>query len=96
MPADKDAVKAQLLSWFETAMRVSLPFLIGVAGYTFTELKSIDKRVTVIERDLANADGPGVKASLDTLRVQMAVTQQQLTQVATAVDKIDRKLEGLP
>lgn len=87
-------LKSRFTEWFEIGARIALPILLGVAGWTFTAISSLDKRVTIVERDLSHADTNTLKASLDALKVQMAVTQQQVGAISAMLEKIDRRLEA--
>jgi hypothetical protein len=91
-----DATTAKFIGWFETAMRLAIPPLLGIAAWAYMQIVALDRRVTIIENSGHSGDVTSLKASVESLKIQGAVMQQQMATVVRAVENIERKLERGP
>lgn len=78
-----DAARAKVQTWLEVSMRIALPILLGIAGWTHTQLLSLDRRVTTIEAQ---------RAELTTLMAEVRAQQARNTEL---LQRLDERLAAL-
>lgn len=87
----KSATIAAAMKLFDVAIRVSIPPLLGVAGWAYTSINDLQGRVHYIEQtrytqEDRDKDMGGVNSALQIVIVNQAVTSSKL-------DAIEKKLD---
>ena len=86
-------VIVRMLTIYEIVQNIGFPILMGGFVFLFSQAQDHENRVTVLEQAVVHADTKTMKDSLDVVKVQMAVTQTQISSLANVVDRIERKLD---
>ena len=95
----ESAVRAVLMRVFEGAMRIAVPLLLGIAGWTMTTLVDHESRLryiegtryTLVDRD---RDVKDVATRLESLAVGQAAMQEKIAGMAGLVERIEKRLDG--
>lgn len=91
--------KEKALWGFDVLVKVSVPLLLGVAGWTFTSLQDHEKRLNVIEatrytRKDAETETRLTREMLSTIRQTQAVVLEKLSSQEKQIDKIVKALDS--
>lgn len=71
-------------SWtLDVIVKLSMPFLIGVAGWTFTELQNHEKRLIILE---------ATHYSKEDAEVENRVQRESLSEIRTVVSVVKEKM----
>lgn len=89
--ANDERVVAAAIKILDVAVRAAFPFLLGVAGWTFTSIKDLDSRVHFIEQTRytqadRDKDFAVVTDKLQAVLVSQAVQQSQLETILKKLD----------
>ena len=96
----QDRVKSAFVISLEVAMKLALPFLLGMAGWTFTSITDHDRRLLKIEatrytREMATSDIMSVTGTMDTMRSNQSEIQGTQQAVLARLANIETMLNRL-